>query len=197
MATPALTAEWGKDSSKGDILCTYCGRGMRRDNLTRHTLTSHPGKKESWRLKPLEGQKSLTSFFSPKPPGTAMKVVTSTPVKDHGDKVDVSFESSVTYFDDEDMSKDISLEHSPRRKAPGQAVRIESPLSDGHQTYLSSTPQPTKKRHCSGPEGVLASVEMSASLDVSTIIENVQEEFFKEISKMLNDTKIAGSLKPK
>ena len=36
-------------------------------------------------------------------------------------------------------------------------------------------------------------MEMSASLDVSALIETVKEEFVKEISEMLNDTKIAGN----
>lgn len=36
-------------------------------------------------------------------------------------------------------------------------------------------------------------MDMLASLDVSTLIETVKEEFVKEISKMLNDTKIAGN----
>ena len=118
MANPAPSAEWGKDSSRGEIICTYCGKGMRKDNLTRHTQTYHPGKKESWKLKSLEGQKSLTSFFCPKPPGGAKKVVTSTPIKDYGDKCDKGDIS----FDDEDMSKDVSPHTSPNRLAPGLAV---------------------------------------------------------------------------
>ena len=55
------------------------------------------------------------------------------------------------------MSKDMSVETSPRRQAPGQAVRVEeeaTPVLDDNGTYASSTPEPTKKRHCSGPDGV-------------------------------------------
>ena len=62
--------------SKTEIVCLYCSKEMRKDNLTRHMAKLHPGKKESFSLKTLKGQKSLSSMFSDgrNIPGKALRI---------------------------------------------------------------------------------------------------------------------------
>ena len=66
--------DWGKDNSKTVVVCKYCSKEMRKDNLGRHTAKQHPGKKEAFSHKNVKGQSSLSSMLGLKPPGEAVRV---------------------------------------------------------------------------------------------------------------------------
>ena len=59
----AAARDWGKDASKTDVVCKYCLKEMRKDNIGRHNSKMHPGKKEAFSLKTIKGQMSLSALL--------------------------------------------------------------------------------------------------------------------------------------
>ena len=69
-------ATWGKDTSRTEVVCKYCLKQMRKDNLGRHNAKVHPGKQESFSVKTLKGQLPLSFIVSggKKGPGEAIRI---------------------------------------------------------------------------------------------------------------------------
>ena len=154
------SSEWGKDSSRTEVVCAICEKSMRKDNLSRHFGKCHPGVKEDFRHKTVGGQKSLSSFVLSKPPGKSVRIDTSTPVKENLAEFELSSEAGI-----EDSTKEMVDEPAC---VPGKAVRVSNLSTEG---YTSSTVEPSKKRQCSGTDGVTAD-----NLSVSSIIRSVKDE---------------------
>ena len=119
--------DWGKDSSRTEVVCGRCEKVMRKDNLARHFAKCHPGVKEICRHKIVEGQKSLSSFFSSKAPGKPVRIPTSTPVKGGADELDISSEemldvSKITPTTDVSEARDLADLSSS--SVPGHARRV-------------------------------------------------------------------------
>ena len=58
------STSWGKDGSKGRVICLYREEECRKDNLKRHTSSKHKGQPPKSKLKSIGGQKKL-KFFTP------------------------------------------------------------------------------------------------------------------------------------
>ena len=152
---------------------------MRKDSLSRHFAKCHPGIKEAFKHKTVGGQKSLSAFFSSKPPGKSVRIDTSTSVKENVTELELSLDEVGDIPEITNIAKEMVDEPAC---VPGQAVRVRNISTEG---YTSSTVEPSKKRQCSGTDGVTAD-----TLSVSSIIKSVKDEFVSEISKMLQNSKI-------
>ena len=167
----ANSSDWGKDSSRSEVVCSVCDKVMRKDNLLRHFTKCHPGKKESFKHKTVEGQKSLSSFFSSKSPGGPIRVDTSSPVKD-ASAIEEAVDDVLDISDkgDSESRQEVAVVtggHGGVGELLGHAVRVSQSSQDS--CYQSSFSEPSKKRRCAGTdvESNLASGEVENVLPLT------------------------------
>ena len=147
--------DWGKDNSKTVVVCKYCSKEMRKDNLGRHTAKQHPGKKEAFSHKNVKGQSSLSSMLGLKPPGEAVRVssapmnVNVPPAAEDIDMLDQNPEVDDTVADTNSASGSSVWPGSAQRI--NEEAQTRRSLTPGEEEdYMSSLSEPNKKRHCSG-----------------------------------------------
>ena len=189
--------DWGKDTSKTYVVCKYCSKEMRKDNLGRHTVKQHPGKKEAFNHKNVKGQASLSSMLGSKPPGEAVRV-SSTPMKDNippaAEDIDM-LEQIPEPFDS--VTETPSALKSP--VWPGSAQRItqeahsrRSLTPEDETDYESSLSEPNKKRHCSGTDAA----DVCTESEIHSLLKSFKDDIVSEVSSLLSKSKIDNKTSP-
>ena len=212
----AAARDWGKDASKTDVVCKYCLKEMRKDNIGRHNSKMHPGKKESFSLKTIKGQISLSALLGVvrSSPGGAIRTSSS-------QEIDVAVESVESMESFNDISSDIDFESAADTAVkewsavndestnwPGKVVRVvqdECPQAENLQlssagagaggddgnssSYLSSLSEPTKKRHCSGSDGALS--DLSKSHEIQKLLTSFKDQIVSDVSELLGKAQLS------